>query len=88
VTVAEEATMAESAANIALSSVELDEKTIAELCRQSAYGARVLMALRDRLTDRIGTRSRVPAGEVLDIVAQEIAIHEHNATREAWVRSD
>jgi hypothetical protein len=80
--------MAESAANIALSSVELDDKTIAELCRMSAHGARVLTALRDKLKNEIGSRSRVPSQHVLAIVDAEIFEHEHNATREAWVRND
>jgi hypothetical protein len=79
--------MAESAANIALSSVELDDRTIAELCRQSAYGARVLTALRDLLEEETRGRSRISVAEVLTIVNNEVRIHERNATREAWVRS-
>jgi hypothetical protein len=80
--------MAESAANIALSSVELDDRTIAELCRQSAYGARVLTALRERLVDAMADRSRISVSEVLAIVDAAITDHERGATRETWVRSD
>jgi hypothetical protein len=78
--------VAETPEAIVIGHVGPSEEMIAELIEQSAYGARIVSALRDRMLGVIAKRSRVPAIEVLSALEREIAQYEAGATREAWVK--
>jgi hypothetical protein len=79
--------MNNAAMSTVMTTVQLPNETIRELCLKAAYAARVLEDVRQRLGQHIDGRSRVPAAEVLERLDAEIEGYRAAADPDSWRRS-